>query len=861
MARYMLSPSRIARYYFHECDRYLRYSATPKSKRATDGVPSHELDHSLVTRAILQGGYDWEERVLTEHLPSAIIAEGSGDKPRHDRRHSIEDTLSILAQMQPGDYLYQPTLRPPPGFYERYGIDPELIQFVDCYPDLLTITQGDSGPEIAVIDVKASDWMKMAHRIQVALYSLILRDVIEDAGLDLTVSEHGGVWLFEQSEPEWFDLVHIVPPLETFLEDDVTKILEAPAEDAFWHLYFRCEWCDYYQYCRAEADDTNSVSLIPYLSNFGKRHLDGHGVATVEDLAEALRSSQPPGLLTGSASLEGREEPLLTAIAALETGQEQLTGASSIAMPKGEQVRIVVTLQSDPLSGAMYGYAINRVFGKDLFRTGTETVARVAESGDPEVLASFNRQLISDLMDILRPIHEHNDGHADDWSSQKSVQTYVFDTYERDLLTATLLAAVLDPLAAEDALSLLFYFQRPDLTEAEDHPAEEVFFPVVVLSQVIRGLFALPIPVAYRFPDVVATLAPSSHAFDYRGDDFYTFELSNRMKSNAILEVWQRGRDDLIPSIKRELSARVWAAGSVINGIRERFEGSPALFAWPPKFSLPGSLGFRDPTLSRLAFIARYEQILDYLDVRGRRAAPLTERIADEHSLRFTFLGDGRYRIDPTQIEAELKIGTFPNSILTRDTPMGAHARLAFHDFNFRKKMWPPKNLDIALASVPRRLEEDIYIIDLGPSDAFTPPNIGDTVYLESRFTDWLSHHVVAELSELDTIPDPWFVRLIRNPVDTRQQLPLPTPIRTSTLATAQTHGLTPSQYDALADVVSHDVQIVWGPPGTGKTHFLAITVLSLLEAHRQAGQPFRVLLTAFTHTAIDNLLSKIRTL
>jgi hypothetical protein len=377
--------------------------------------------------------------------------------------------------------------------------------------------------------------MKLAHRIQVGLYALILRDAIEEAGLDLTVSLQGGIWLFEQPEPEWFDLVHIVPPLETFLTDDQTKNLDEPAEDAFWHLYFRCEWCDYYSHCRAEAEEIESVSLIPYLSNFGKRHLNDQGVNTVRDLAGALGSPNGPDVLAGSASLEGREEQLLKAIAALDTGQEQFTEASSLGMPKGENIRVILTLQSDPLSGAMYGYAINRLFGADLYESPSETIARVAASGDPDVLSAFNRRLVQDLMAILRPVHRHNDKHEDNWAAQLAVQAYVFDTYERSLLTEALLDAVLDPYLAEDALALLFYFQRPELTEASDHPDTEVFFPVVVLSQVVRSLFALPIPIAYRFHDVVSTLAPSEHAFEYEANDFYTFELSNRMKSNAFL--------------------------------------------------------------------------------------------------------------------------------------------------------------------------------------------------------------------------------------------------------------------------------------------------------------------------------------
>ena len=38
MARFNLAPSRLARYYFFECDRFLRYDATPRDRRAEEGT-------------------------------------------------------------------------------------------------------------------------------------------------------------------------------------------------------------------------------------------------------------------------------------------------------------------------------------------------------------------------------------------------------------------------------------------------------------------------------------------------------------------------------------------------------------------------------------------------------------------------------------------------------------------------------------------------------------------------------------------------------------------------------------------------------------------------------------------------------
>jgi hypothetical protein len=101
-------------------------------------------------------------------------------------------------------------------------------------------------------------------------------------------------------------------------------------------------------------------------------------------------------------------------------------------------------------------------------------------------------------------------------------------------------------------------------------------------------------------------------------------------------------------------------------------------------------------------------------------------------------------------------------------------------------------------------------------------------------------------------------------------------------------------------------LQLIWGPPGSGKTHFLVATILLFIEAHRSAlhptipnnntntinnnnnnsrvsmtptqisskskpkttksktnpiiseGKEFKVLVVAFTHAAIDLLIGKV---
>ena len=81
-------------------------------------------------------------------------------------------------------------------------------------------------------------------------------------------------------------------------------------------------------------------------------------------------------------------------------------------------------------------------------------------------------------------------------------------------------------------------------------------------------------------------------------------------------------------------------------------------------------------------------------------------------------------------------------------------------------------------------------------------------------------------------------------------------PVRTQ----LQAHGisLNPSQWQAWEEALTHRARLIWGPPGTGKSRTARAVVLgAVLEAH-QNSQPLRVLVSAATYTAIDNVLFEI---
>ncbi|MAB89515.1 MAG: ATP-dependent helicase [Planctomycetes bacterium] len=860
MPSFNLSPSRIARYFHFDCDRFLRYAATPGKARSDEGVPRPAKEGNPVARAILEGGYDWEDRLLDEHLAeTADIAPGEG--PRRDRAWSVEESLVRLRTAAPGTWVYQPTLRVGRAFRERYGLNDGSLHFPDCRPDLLEIREDGGVRQIRIHDAKASSHQKLSHRVQVTIYALVLDACFEDAGVkDVSVDPVGGVWLSGQENSELFDTGRTRPGIERFLRERVRPLFEATASDAPWHLNVRCEWCDWFDHCRGEALKNRGVSLLPNLSAHARRYLASLDppVHTLDALGALLSDDGAEAALAGVASLAGQRLRLHKQVNALHKGQGFALGGASVALPRFENVRFILTLQTEPVGGEVYVFGWHRTGGNDLFGEDPRTMIRVAANDSPETLLELRRGLVTSLRERLLAVHHHNQGK--DFKDQLSLQCYVFDTYEKTLLIRVLQDLLGDPEVGAAALELFFHFQSPELLEAQSHPDGTSFFPLIVLNKIVRDLVALPIPITYRFTDVNHALQPEEYGSKYKESDFFAFQLSNQLKSDAIFHAWRKERPDLAVAVEDEIGRRLRGTDSIVRGFRERLEKHPEsrLVAWAPKFALPSNLGISDPVLSKLAFITRYECVSACLETRERRTRPMGERIAAGSVVPLVFGDDGIFRADPP-VDVDWD-ESFPRYLLSPDTDEGEDAQMAYDDFGTRSSVRGTKG-PVALAEVINRSTDGTeYRLSFRPGRGFPPVRPGDRFNLHLRFTDWNTERVLRELVQLDSDPSPCSIaRLVTDPRSFGGMLGEKGWTSTLPMEFAEATGFTPSQKTALQAVLDNGLQLIWGPPGTGKTWFLAQTVLALLEAHRAMNRPFRIVVSAFTHTAIDNLLRRIR--
>src|SRR5260370_17506456 len=98
------SPSTIARYFFHDCERFLYYSSASPKTAKREGIPTAEFDHSPLVAAILESGYRWEEEVVTRLLAGRLIV-GPGEGTLHTRPLPPDHTLPSLPQQRPHRFL------------------------------------------------------------------------------------------------------------------------------------------------------------------------------------------------------------------------------------------------------------------------------------------------------------------------------------------------------------------------------------------------------------------------------------------------------------------------------------------------------------------------------------------------------------------------------------------------------------------------------------------------------------------------------------------------------------------------------------------------------------------------------------
>jgi len=178
--------------------------------------------------------------------------------------------------------LYQVPMKGPIGVWDIKGI-----------ADLIAVWPLKDGKvKVRIFELKSSWKEQTAHRIQVAIYVILLSRELGD--LSAKVEIEGGVINRETSlenlDPDnlpKFKLSPLIQDVERLLakNGELNRIHNTPIEKVEYQICWRCDNCGFNECCIVCAVENESIALLN-LTRGEQKALGHHGIAKLEDLAK-----------------------------------------------------------------------------------------------------------------------------------------------------------------------------------------------------------------------------------------------------------------------------------------------------------------------------------------------------------------------------------------------------------------------------------------------------------------------------------------------------------------------------------------------------------------------------------------------
>ena len=377
--KYRLSPSIIAAYFRHRCDRQFRWNSIDTADRQRQGigwnVPKPPPSPSRPGIALLTAAGDEFEidrvHMLQEtygpeqvyHLDVVTVRERQTIRPL-----PIAELAAVLGQSAPPRFAAQilidleATPDRAAAFLTRFGLDPARVRVGAARPDLLEVVPSEGGRRLRVWDFKASQAARHEHFIQVAYYTLLLEEALAACRLDgYTVDTATGV-IYSREGPDEFNLAPYRLAVEDFLRYRAMAMLETDAREAHYHINVSCPICQYNDICRAEADGTRDLSRVAYMTSESKRRLARLGIQNHIQLAELT----PEDALWNRLRLSGHDLSknlgrYVAASQALYDGRSRALDGRSLTIPAKEDIRIILSAEQDPVTNTCFALGLKTV--------------------------------------------------------------------------------------------------------------------------------------------------------------------------------------------------------------------------------------------------------------------------------------------------------------------------------------------------------------------------------------------------------------------------------------------------------------------------------------------------------------------
>jgi len=909
---YTVVPSTLGWFFHYSCERYLKRACEDETTNRLQIVGQRR--EGTFEGALLERGFAWERRIeaiLRENRFPSFWWKDCHHEPRTGGYHVIDVeaeakaavvcgyegeqqrlSLNYLTSAPVGTVLCQARFRVPEALLAKWNLHAR-IRFSNFIPDLLFIEQDSAGRRmVVVVDAKASASMKLGHRIQASFYALVLSEWTY-------VCPRAGIWLMNVDTPQMFDVGRVARMLENFFRHQLWRIL---SETQDWHFNAVCASCPYVDDCRHDIEDVPfGLSGIPGISRGERKHLyqymEQHlpfEVAESSDHVQSLSTAleiardrehtpterkylQKLVGFTVKGSLVPRRNDLLLstspALDALMTRRMRVRGVPMLTLPRpgpgSVDALVCLSVMVDPQTTMPYAWSLgHRPFVARTISGLVTEVVPVEALRLPvyaEQVLAFRRRFCDALHAAMvmyrgrRVVFATLEKHEYDAVLQLLMELGDIEKARICLYAMTHCVKFVQMAGVQQDLS-----QRRDVEPAFVAVTEEtcraVCFPIrsyCTLTNILEHLLGAErdwsaLDQENMFRDWNMSDFVDGAASDTAG--WYTAPLQYCASDDP-----KPAQRLVYARIRHLVEARLVTADRLLEKlwtVVDDYCRHQCVHLMPKRAAtlrIDNQSELQHLQLAQLDFFTRYENIHAYTEHQLERCRSVGTRfrkvlvghvtsVRDKEITLECHFGDiagvgptDRYYWMLTSLDGAQNVG------------VAGHNEFA-HFSSFHVNSHYCTGLNYAYGDIVRKRE---HVIDVRCDVARLGTAPGQTVVLQPRYTNVTLFRVAKRLADIDRAENDVFLNLMDNPLALARSRPLEvTPGEDPPMTTSQT-----AIFDKLCQ---RRLQVVWGPPGAGKTFFIAATIARLMTGYRNQQTPFRVMVIGFTRKCARNAARRI---
>jgi DNA replication ATP-dependent helicase/nuclease Dna2 len=667
--------------------------------------------------------------------------------------------------------------------------------------------------------------------------------------------------------------------------------------------------------CMLMAQRQDHLSRVAFISRGASIALQSQGVNDVSALAH--RMPEDP-VFNVHQALQATRTVVSSRAVALQTQLPQIPPASgtSAVMPRWADLRIYLTADFDLGSAITLTLGLKAFWQEPRPYGSINAVQPARKSWKPASFIVDQRNLQAEQRELLRFLDLINSILTDPQVQNvpTKVQFYLWDSLQYDHLTR-IIGRHLPAILSTQSIQRLAWLFPPEGV-LPNYAMSTRRSPITIVREVVRTVLAAPIPHYYTLLEVARIyhdpqIPPDIAQFNVH--PLFEDALSDQIPSERAHEIWSRAVTwrQRMRILEETVNKRLNALETVTK--RLEIDLRPTLNQTAPEIKI-GSPQHQN----RLSFdgqlwyaFAKLNEALAQLKVDQIRAMPPHEREARFHSARLIrrltreeercaleqldlppITGRRVYEMRPESSEVKLREGDF-NFALAPELPPGFLDQLLQQitqgtALQPDEQDWRTRMEDITGVSVVG-IDRSRRLIALDPNrrwpemlDALESHGLANftiNAILDPVHHDFFTKKLLAALRAIGNPPTAQTTALVRQATgellgrgsrQTRHTPPADVLWNGLTMHSVRVarnliftrealvqHGidLNPRQWIAWEEALSRRLQLIWGPPGTGKSRTARAVILgAALEADQQH-RPIRILICASTYTAIDNVL------